>query len=90
MPIWHRYRLYCCSYGYYSNGKSTNRYHLPFLMRRKDIIFIKIIYAPTLRDDWARWEGAHYTDKLDDLLNDPQIDVVVVTTPAHAHYETAK
>lgn len=42
-------------------------------MRRKDIIFIKIIYAPTLRDDWARWEGAHYTDKLDDLLNDPQI-----------------
>ncbi|MCY7165721.1 Gfo/Idh/MocA family oxidoreductase [Streptococcus gallolyticus] len=76
--------------GYYGNGKSTNRYHLPFLMRRQDTIFVKTIYAPTLRDDWARWEGVHYTDKLDDLLNDPEIDVVVVTTPAPAHYETAK
>lgn len=37
--------------GYYGNGKSTNRYHLPFLMRRKDTIFVKTIYAPTLRDD---------------------------------------
>ena len=45
--------------GYYGNGKSTNRYHIPFLMRRKDRIRVKTIYARHLRDDWARWEGVY-------------------------------
>ena len=37
--------------GYYGNGKSTNRYHIPFLMRRKDRIRVKTIYA------WPPWHG---------------------------------
>ena len=57
--------------GCYGNGKSTNRYHIPFLMRRKDRITVKTIYARTLRDDWARWDGVNYTDNLDDLLGEP-------------------
>ncbi len=76
--------------GYYGNGKSTNRYHIPFLMRRKDKITVKTIYARTLRDEWARWEGVNYTDNLNDLLGDPEIDVVVVTTPSQVHYTAAK
>ena len=76
--------------GYYGNGKSTNRYHLPFLIRRKDTIRVKTVYARTLRDDWARWDGVNYTDNLDDLLGDPEIDVVVITTPSQAHYSVAK
>lgn len=76
--------------GYYGNGKSTNRYHIPFLIRRKDTITVKTIYARTLRDDWARWDGVNYTDNLSDLLDDPEIDVVVVTTPSQAHYSAAR
>lgn len=76
--------------GYYGNGKSTNRYHIPFLMRRKDRIRVKTIYARHLRDDWARWEGVYYTDKAEELLQDPEIDVIVVTTPPQAHAIAAR
>ncbi len=76
--------------GYYGNGKSTNRYHLPFLIRRKGKIRVKTIYARTLREDWPRWPGAEYTSDPRVLLDDPEIDVVVVTTPAGAHFEAAK
>ena len=76
--------------GYYGNGKSTTRYHIPFLLRRKDTIRVKTIYARTLRDEWARWDGVHYTDQLDDLLGNPEIDVVVVTTPSQVHFAAAK
>lgn len=30
--------------GYIANGKSTNRYHLPFVLQRKDKIKVKTIY----------------------------------------------
>ena len=76
--------------GYYGNGKSANRYHIPFLLRRKDSIQVKTIYARTLKDDWDRWEGVNYTDNADDLLGDPEIDVVVVTTPSSVHFAAAK
>ena len=76
--------------GYYGNGKSTNRYHLPFLLRRGERFRVKTICARTLRDDWPRWEGAAYTTDPRVLLDDPEIDVVVVTTPAAAHFPCAK
>ena len=53
--------------GYYGNGKSTNRYHIPHLMRRGDKIEVKTIYARRLRDSWARWDGVYYTDKEEEL-----------------------
>ncbi|WP_056995693.1 Gfo/Idh/MocA family oxidoreductase [Limosilactobacillus equigenerosi] len=76
--------------GYYGNGKSTNRYHLPFLMRRQAKIRVKTIYARTLKNDWPRWENITYTNQVDDLLTDTTIDVVVVTTPPETHYQIAK
>ncbi len=76
--------------GYYGNGKSTNRYHIPLLMRRSDRIRVKTIYARHLRDDWAKWEGVYYTENVDELLQDDELDVIVVTTPPEAHYEIAK
>lgn len=76
--------------GYYGNGKSTNRYHIPLLMRRRDKICIKTIYARKLRDDWAKWEGVQYTENEEELLGDPEIDVVIITTPPQAHYPIAK
>lgn len=35
-------------------------------------------------------EGIHYTDNLDELLNDKDIQVVVVTLKSSLHYEYAK
>jgi hypothetical protein len=52
---------------------------------------IKTIWARNLnKTDWARIEGVHYTDNLDELLNDPEIDVVVITLPHHLHYDYIK
>ena len=77
--------------GFIGNGKSTNRYHAPFIRRLGDKIRIKMIYArhPEKRD-WDRLEGVIYTDDLQKLLGDPEIQVIIVTTPMSSHYEYAK
>ena len=73
------------------NGKSTNRYHLPYSLNRPDKIKIKYIYQRTLRPSpWAAIPGVEYTDNLDKILSDPEVDVVVVNTPSEAHYSSAK
>ena len=77
--------------GYLGNGKSTNRYHLPFSTLLKDLIKVKTIYARSLyKTEWARLPGINYTDRLDDLLNDNEIELIVVTTPVNSHYEHVK
>lgn len=76
--------------GFIGNGKSANRYHLPFILSRADKITTKTIYsATTSRDSWARLPNITYTDNLDVLLGDPEIQVVVVSTPSSLHYEFA-
>lgn len=73
------------------NGKSTNRYHLPFSLNRPEKIKVKAIYQRTLRPTaWAKIDGVEYTDDLEKILNDPEIDVVIVNTPSEAHYPMAK
>ena len=64
--------------GYIGNGKSTNRYHLPFVLNRPDKIRVKMIYQRNLaKQDWARIVGVEYTDDLEKILHDPEIDVLV-------------
>ncbi len=77
--------------GFIGNGKSTNRYHAPFVCRRPDKFRIKTIYArhPEVRK-WADIPGVTYTGDLAGMLADPQIDLVVITTPHDVHYEYAK
>lgn len=51
-----------------ANGKSTNRYHLPFVLQRKDKIKVKKIYARNLnKKEWQRIEGITYTDNINDV-----------------------
>lgn len=77
--------------GYIGNGKSANRYHLPFSLNRRDKIKVKTIYQRTLRPTaWAKIPDVEYTDDLDKLLNDSEIQVIVVCTPSAAHYSTAR
>ena len=46
---------------------------------------------PELRELFApRYSNARFTGDFDDLLNDPDLDAVVIATPAVTHYELAK
>lgn len=77
--------------GFIGNGKSTNRYHLPFILQRKDKIRVKTIYTRHhQKDQWDDIEGIDYTENLDELLNDTEIQVIVICTPPLVHYDYAK
>ncbi len=76
--------------GYIGNGKSTNRYHLPFVLQRKDHIKVKTIYTIHKdKDQWKFIDDIYYTENLDELLNDPEIDVIVICTPGPSHLDYA-
>lgn len=74
--------------GYIGNGKSTNRYHLPFA-RKVEGIRIKSIYHRS-QPKWQTFEEIHYTTDLDEILQDPEIDLIVITTYSDSHYHFAK
>ena len=77
--------------GYIGNGKSTNRYHLPFVLQRKDKFIVKTIYNPHIHHDvWDKIEGINYTENQDDIFLDDEIDMIVVCTGHHYHYEYTK
>ena len=76
--------------GYIGNGKSTNRYHLPFVLQR-DNIKVKTIYQRNPKNEaWDRIDGVNYTSNLEELLNDEEIQLIVVCTRHDSHYEYAK
>ena len=77
--------------GMIGNGKSTNRYHAPFILSRSDTMEIRRIWARNLKkQDWPRIPGVQYTENVDEVLNDPEIDVVIITLPHHLHYTYTK
>ena len=77
--------------GFYGNGKSANRYHMPFVLNRPDKFIVKTVYERHLgKSPWKRIEGVKYTDNLDEMLKDPEIDVVILSLPHHVHYACAK
>jgi predicted dehydrogenase len=46
---------------------------------------------PDLRERFVpRYPHAHVTENLDELLDDPELEAVVIATPAVTHYELAK
>ncbi len=47
---------------YLGNGKSTNRYHLPFSRRLPDKINVKKIYSPSA-PIWETFDEIEYTDQ---------------------------
>lgn len=78
--------------GFIGFGKSANRYHLPYVNARNNIK-IKTIFVRQINEELAapyEEKGVSFTTNLDELLNDKDIQVVTVCTPAHTHYELAK
>lgn len=79
--------------GYIGNGKSANRYHLPFVLQRPDKFHVKAIYNPRVHHDkWAKIQGITYTENLADIMDDPEINLVVVCTLHNddLHYKYTK
>jgi predicted dehydrogenase len=76
--------------GFIGNGKSTNRYHLPFVMQRENIKVKTIFQRNPENESWKRIAGVNYTSSLNELLNDKDIQLIVVCTRHDSHYEYAK
>ena len=82
--------VYMLTIGYIGNGKSTNRYHLPFVLQRKNIK-VKTIYQRNPKNEsWNRIADVNYTSDLDELLNDNDIQLIVICTGHDSHYDCAK
>ncbi|MBL4930403.1 Gfo/Idh/MocA family oxidoreductase [Clostridium paridis] len=76
--------------GYIGNGKSTNRYHLPFVLQKKNIKVKTIFQRNPKHESWSRIDGVNYISDLNELLNDKEIQLVVVCTNHDSHYDYAK
>ena len=73
-------------------GKSTMRYHLPYLFMRPNIE-VKTIYSRSykpLMEQNYKDTGITFTNDLNHLLEDPSIQMVSVITSADSHYSLAK
>ncbi|MFC4653296.1 oxidoreductase [Lactococcus nasutitermitis] len=78
---------------YVGFGKSTNRYHIPYVKQRENFNIARIV-TPHLgkRPEEAELaaSGTIFSTDIADIINDDTLDLVVVVTPAKFHYETAK
>jgi predicted dehydrogenase len=77
--------------GYIGNGKSANRYHLPFVLQRTEKINVKTIYSTAVVNPaWDQIAGVNYVNDINILLEDKDIDLVVICTPPASHYALAR
>lgn len=82
--------LHCAFIGF---GKSTTRYHLPYVLVRKDKFHVAHIFRRNEKPDIEQqpeYNHIHFTSDLDEVLNDPQVKLVVVCTHADSHFDYAK
>lgn len=76
---------------YIGFGLSVKRYHLPYVERRKDFINVKYIYRRAEDVEKEGTEAEQYypeikfTSDIDEIMNDPEINLVVVNTPNKFH-----
>lgn len=75
--------------GFIGFGKSTQRYHLPYLKMRPHI-HVKTIYNRRLKPEMENHPHINFTTDLDELLQDPQIQLISITTTGPSHYDFAK
>lgn len=79
---------------YVGFGKSTNRYHIPYVRLRENFHIARVV-TPHLgqRPDEEvalKTGGTIFSTDIADITNDDSIDLVVIVTPAQTHYELAR
>jgi predicted dehydrogenase len=74
---------------YIGNGKSTNRYHLPFVLTNPNFT-VTTIYSRTPQSQWDKITGVDYVDDIERVWGDTAIDLVVVCTSSDTHASFAR
>lgn len=72
--------------------QSTTRYHLPYVLNRKDTWHVAHIFRRHAKpeEQAPQYSHIHFTSDLDEVLGDPQVKLVIVCTHADSHFEYAK
>ncbi len=74
---------------YIGSGKSVHRYHLPFVLQRKEFK-VKTIYSPHAKSTkWEKIQNVNYSENEDDVFLDPEVDMVVVCSGVDTHFDYA-
>ena len=75
---------------YIGFGNSVCRYHLPYVEKRKDFIDVKYIYRleTEINEEKESWyPGIKFTSSINEIMDDPDVNLVVVNTPDRYHVE---
>jgi len=79
--------------GFIGFGKSTTRYHLPYVMIEENYHVTWIYNRKEKPELFASYQDrlpdARFTTDLSEMLADPKLDVVVINTPPATHFEYA-
>lgn len=74
-------------------GKSATRYHLPYVLIRKNKFTVKRIFDAVRnpqRESLPEYQGIAFADSVNEILNDPQITLVTVCTRPDSHFHYAR
>lgn len=79
---------------YVGFGKSTNRYHIPYVQQREHFDIGRIVTPTLMKNPGAQQKlaqcGTVFSTDISDIIDDQTIDLVVIVTPANTHYQLAK
>jgi predicted dehydrogenase len=71
-------------------GAVTSRYHLPALKKLDaEVLAVVDIKKAVAKKIAKKFDIKHYYSNIDDVLNDPNIDTIVIATPTPTHAELA-
>lgn len=74
------------------NGKSANRYHLPYLQNSSKIL-VKYVYDMYMSEQQItdlKSQKINGTGNIEEVLSDSDIRLITICTPPSTHYELAK
>lgn len=78
---------------YIGFGKSATRYHLPYVLCRKDKYNVKRIYDIARKPEveaQPHYQHICFTSRLQDILEDNTLQLVVICTHPDSHFEYAR
>lgn len=81
--------LHCAFIGF---GKSATRYHLPYVLHRKDTWHVAHIFRRRAKPEEQApiYSHIHFTSDLNEIFDDPQVKLVIICTHADSHFDYAK
>lgn len=72
-----------------SFGISSKTFHAPFLTTQPEYKLIRVVERKT-KEAEAKYPGVEVVNNFDALLSDPEVELVVITSPNETHFPYAK